>query len=34
MLLTTMIVYNYYEEISSQRLDEAHPLVRRVFGEN
>jgi len=33
MLLTVMIVYNYYEELSSQRLDEAHPLVRRVFGE-
>lgn len=34
MLLTTMIVYNYYEEVSSQRLDEAHPLVRKVFGED
>ncbi len=33
MLLTVMIVYNYYEELSSQRLDEAHPLVRKVFGE-
>jgi len=25
MLLTVMIVYNYYEELSSQRLEEAHP---------
>ncbi|MCX6820479.1 MAG: preprotein translocase subunit SecY [Candidatus Aenigmarchaeota archaeon] len=33
MLLTVMIVYQYYEELSSQRLDEAHPLVRRLFGE-
>lgn len=33
MLLTVMIVYNYYEELSGQRLDEAHPLVRRLFGE-
>jgi preprotein translocase subunit SecY len=33
MLLTVMIVYNYYEELRSQRLDEAHPLVRRLFGE-
>ena len=33
MLLTVMIVYNYYEELRAQRLDEAHPLVRRLFGE-
>lgn len=33
MLLTVMIVYNYYEELSSQRLEEAHPFVRRLFGE-
>jgi preprotein translocase subunit SecY len=32
MLLTVMIVYNYYEELSGQRLDEAHPVVRQVFG--
>lgn len=32
MLLTVMIVYNYYEELSAQRLDEAHPVVRQVFG--
>jgi len=28
-----MIVYNYYEELSSQRLEEAHPFVRKLFGE-
>jgi len=33
MLLTVMIVYNYYEELSAQRLDEAHPFVRKLFGE-
>lgn len=33
ILLTVMIVYNYYEELRAQRLDEAHPLVRRLFGE-
>jgi len=33
MLLTVMIVYNYYEELSLQRMEEAHPMVRKVFGE-
>jgi preprotein translocase subunit SecY len=33
MLLTVMIVYNYYEELRSQRLDEAHPVVRKLFGQ-
>lgn len=33
ILLTVMIVYNYYEELRGQRLDEAHPWVRKVFGE-
>jgi preprotein translocase subunit SecY len=33
MLLTVMIAYNYYEELRSQRLEEAHPLIRGVFGE-
>lgn len=31
MLLTVMIVYNYYEELGRERLDEAHPLVRKIF---
>jgi preprotein translocase subunit SecY len=33
ILLTVMILYNYYEELSSQNLAEAHPLVRKIFGE-
>jgi len=33
ILLTVMILYNYYEELSNQRLDEAHPLVRKILGE-
>jgi len=33
ILLTVMIVYNYYEEFKRERLEEAHPLVRKVLGE-
>lgn len=33
ILLTVMIVYNYYEELSRQNLQEAHPVVRKVLGE-
>lgn len=33
ILLTVMILYNYYEQLSAQRLEEAHPLIRRIFGE-
>lgn len=33
MLLTVMIVYNYYEELRGERLEEAHPLIRKLFGE-
>ncbi|MBI5872482.1 preprotein translocase subunit SecY, partial [archaeon] len=33
ILLTVMIIYNYYEELSVQKLDDAHPLVRKVLGE-
>jgi len=33
ILLTVMIIYNYYEELSNQPLEEAHPLVRKVLGE-
>lgn len=32
MLLTTMIIYNYYEELSNQDLEEAHPLIKKVLG--
>jgi preprotein translocase subunit SecY len=33
ILLTVMIVYNYYEELSRQDLEGAHPLVRKFLGE-
>lgn len=33
ILLTVMIVYNYYEELSNQPLDEAHPVVKKILGE-
>lgn len=32
ILLTVMIVYNYYEEFKRERVEEAHPLVRKVLG--
>jgi preprotein translocase subunit SecY len=31
ILLTTMIVYNIYEELSRQNLDEAHPLLKKFL---
>jgi len=31
ILLTVMIIYNYYEELSNQPLEEAHPWVRKVL---
>lgn len=33
ILLTVMIIYNYYEELSNQPLEEAHPMVRKILGE-
>jgi preprotein translocase subunit SecY len=33
MLLTVMIVYNYYEELKAQELEEAHPVVKKILGE-
>lgn len=32
ILLTVMIVYNYYEELRNQDLEEAHPFVRKLLG--
>lgn len=32
ILLTVMILYNYYEELSAQNLEEAHPMVRKALG--
>ncbi len=33
ILLTVMIIYNYYEELRNQPLEEAHPWIRKIFGE-
>jgi preprotein translocase subunit SecY len=33
MLLTVMILYNYYEQLSAENLEGAHPLVKRILGE-
>jgi len=33
ILLTVSIIYNYYEELQQQNLQEAHPLVRKFLGE-
>ncbi len=33
ILLTVMIVYNYYEQLQREKLDEAHPLIRKIVGE-
>ncbi|MEM5801959.1 MAG: preprotein translocase subunit SecY [Candidatus Aenigmatarchaeota archaeon] len=32
ILLTVMIIYNYYEELSNQKLEEAHPIIRKILG--
>ncbi len=32
ILLTVMIIYNYYEELSNQPLEDAHPFVRKLLG--
>jgi preprotein translocase subunit SecY len=33
ILLTVMIVYNYYEQLRMEKVEEAHPLIRKVLGE-
>ncbi|MGC8812506.1 MAG: preprotein translocase subunit SecY [Candidatus Aenigmatarchaeota archaeon] len=33
ILLTVMIIYNYYEELSMQKGEEMHPIIRRILGE-
>jgi preprotein translocase subunit SecY len=33
ILLTVMIIYNYYEELSMQRSEEMHPIIRKILGE-
>jgi preprotein translocase subunit SecY len=33
ILLTVMIIYNYYEQLSAENLDEAHPMIKKFLGE-
>jgi preprotein translocase subunit SecY len=33
ILLTVMIIYQYYEQLSMENLEEAHPIVRKIIGE-
>jgi preprotein translocase subunit SecY len=33
ILLTVMIIYNYYEELSMQKGEEMHPIIRKILGE-
>jgi len=33
MLLTVMILYNYYQQLKNEKLEEAHPLIRKFVGE-
>ena len=33
ILLTVMIIYNYYEMLRAENLEEAHPIVRKILGE-
>lgn len=33
ILLTVMILYNYYEQLSAENLEGAHPLIRKILGE-
>ncbi len=32
ILLTVMIMYNYYEQLQREKLDEAHPIIRKLVG--
>ncbi|MBI2084480.1 MAG: preprotein translocase subunit SecY [Candidatus Aenigmarchaeota archaeon] len=32
ILLTVMIMYNYYEQLQRENLDEAHPFIRKLAG--
>lgn len=32
ILLTVMIIYNYYEELRNQDLEGAHPFIRKILG--
>jgi preprotein translocase subunit SecY len=30
VLLTVMILYNYYERLQTENLEEAHPIIRKI----
>jgi preprotein translocase subunit SecY len=31
LLLTTMIIYNLYEQLASQHMEDMHPALRRLI---
>jgi len=33
ILLTVMILYNFYEQLRHEKIEEAHPIVRKIVGE-
>jgi preprotein translocase subunit SecY len=33
ILLAVMIIYNYYEQLSAENLDDAYPIVKSIIGE-
>jgi len=33
ILLTVTIIYNFYQQLKNERLEEAHPVVRKILGE-
>jgi len=33
ILLTVTIIYNFYEQLKNERLEGAHPIVRKILGE-
>ncbi len=33
ILLTVMILYNFYEQLKREKIDEAHPLIKKIVGE-
>jgi len=33
ILLTVTIIYNFYEQLKSENLDGAHPIIRKILGE-
>ncbi len=33
ILLTVMIIYNYYEQLKHEKVEEAHPIIRKIVGE-